>query len=199
MIDSRIETYRHIRHVQSILSDVVRKLLHRCDRHDDSKLVSPEVEIFDEFTPKLAGCTYGSDEYKSFLAEMKPGLDHHYANNSHHPEHYPWHCPVCELQINEATYESAPQGPNDTGVRYCPHCCRLGMLYESELMRKPELGIRGMSLLDLTEMLCDWKAATMRHNDGDLARSININQQRFGYSDEMRLILHNTARELGLY
>ena len=31
---------------------------------------------------------YGSDEYNQSLAELKPALEHHYQNNSHHPEHY---------------------------------------------------------------------------------------------------------------
>ena len=44
--------------------------------------------MFDEFTPKLKDCTYGSDEYKEFLKGLKVALDHHYKNNSHHPEHY---------------------------------------------------------------------------------------------------------------
>lgn len=59
-------------------------------------------------------------------------------------------------------------------------------------------GIRGMTLIDLTEMLCDWAAAVMRVADGDLAASIEKNQERFGYSDELRLILENTARDLGM-
>lgn len=58
-------------------------------------------------------------------------------------------------------------------------------------------GIRGMSLLDLVEMLCDWKAATERHTDGDIGRSIDQNQNRFGYSDELAAILRNTVREMG--
>ena len=59
-------------------------------------------------------------------------------------------------------------------------------------------GLAGMSLLSLLEMLCDWKAATLRMKDGDLMRSIQINQERFGYSDTLRAILENTARELGM-
>lgn len=59
-------------------------------------------------------------------------------------------------------------------------------------------GIAGMSLLALLEMLCDWQASTTRMKDGDLAHSIAINQQRFGYSDELKAILLNTARELGM-
>ena len=60
-----------------------------------------------------------------------------------------------------------------------------------------EGGIKGMSLPDIMEMLCDWKAATERHADGDLMESIEINQKRFGYSDELKGILINTANEMG--
>jgi hypothetical protein len=72
------------------------------------------------------------------------------------------------------------------------------MIYESQLILAPEKGIRGMSLLGLLECLLDWKAATLRHADGDLLRSIEINQKRFGYSDELKQILLNTVAELGL-
>jgi hypothetical protein len=124
-MDSRIATYEHIQTVQKLLGEVISDLQKRQIAHDQSKLASPEVEVFDEFTPKLKDSTYGSDEYKGFLAAMKPALDHHYAANSHHPEYY-----------------------SD--------------------------GIKGMSLLDLIEMVCDWKAATMRHADGSITKSIEI-------------------------
>lgn len=53
-------------------------------------------------------------------------------------------------------------------------------------------GIQGMSLIDILEMFCDWKAAGERHKDGSLEKSIEINQARFGYSDEFKQILLNT-------
>jgi Family of unknown function (DUF5662) len=146
-MDSRVATYDHIRLVQVEMGVVTEKLMQRAIWHDRSKLVSPEVELFDEWTPKLAGVTYGSDEYKDMLAQLKPALDHHYAVNSHHPEHH-------------------------------------------------TRGIQGMTLLDLLEMICDWKAASMRHADGDIVKSIEINQARFGYSDELKAILLNTLSEL---
>jgi hypothetical protein len=31
---------------------------------------------------------YGGAEYQQCLAEMKTALDHHYAHNRHHPEHF---------------------------------------------------------------------------------------------------------------
>jgi hypothetical protein len=146
-MDSRVETYKHIQVVQKELHKAIVDLQRRALYHDQSKLVSPEVEIFDEYTPKLANSTYGSEEYKQFLEEMKPALEHHYSENPHHPEFW-----------------------SD--------------------------GIKSMSLLDLLEMLCDWIAATKRHKDGDIRKSIEINQKRFGYSDELKRILVNTLYTL---
>jgi hypothetical protein len=40
-----------------------------------------------------------------------------------------------------------------------------------------EDGVDGMTLVDLIEMLPDWKAATERHDDGDLAKSLEIHRQ----------------------
>lgn len=133
-----------------LLSTVIEKLKKRRLDHDASKLVSPELEGFDEFTPKLRDLTYGSPEYEEARAGLGVVLVHHYAHNSHHPEHY-------------------------------------------------EHGVRGMSLLDLLEMVCDWKAATLRHADGDIKKSVEINQKRFSYSDELKDIIVNTLKELGVY
>lgn len=169
--DSRIDTYEHIAQVRRRLSHAAASLLRRGEDHDLSKLDSPEREIFDEFTPKLRDTTYGSDEYKSYLAAMKPALDHHYAFNSHHPEHFDGSaCLQCGARDEEPCTCGGP--------------------------RVSLAGIRGMSLLDLIEMLCDWKAATLRHADGDIFRSIEVNQKRFGYSDELKQIFLNTVREI---
>jgi hypothetical protein len=164
--DSRPDTHDHIDKVRGRLIEVSVNLIWRAARHDASKLVSPELEVFNEFTPKLAEVAYGSEEYEACRVAMGAALEHHYAHNPHHPEHY-------------------------------------------------ANGIRGMSLLDLVEMLIDWKAAGERHTkrppapaapgrppdpkyDSNLARSIELNQERFGYGDELKAILLNTASELGL-
>lgn len=86
--DSKTDTLLHIKRVNQLLTESASELIRRANVHDNSKLESPEKELFDEFTPKLKDCTYGSDEYKEYLKELKVALDHHYENNSHHPEHY---------------------------------------------------------------------------------------------------------------
>lgn len=146
MNDARFKTLRHIETVRNYLNLVIVELIHRQEQHDQSKLQSPEREMFDEYTDKLRGTTYGSPEYKAMTAEMRKGpLAHHYANNRHHPEHH-------------------------------------------------KNGIRDMNIVDIIEMLCDWKASSMRHNDGNILRSIEIQQEKLGFSDDMRIMFENTAK-----
>ena len=138
------DTKEHISQVREFMAVSVQELLNRAQNHDRSKLESPEIEIFTEYTPKLKNSTYGSDEYKTFLKKMQVGLKHHYEHNSHHPEHY-------------------------------------------------QSGINGMDLFDLVEMICDWKAAVMRHADGDINKSLEINRERFKIDDQLYYILKNTV------
>ena len=133
--------------VRKYIRFFVDKLVTRGVEHDRLKLESPEVEIFAEYTPKLAASTYGSEEYNGFLKEMNVAIQHHYANYRHHPEHF-------------------------------------------------DRGINDMNLVDIVEMLCDWKAASLRQNDGNLLKSIELNAQRFKYDDQLKQILINTAKLL---
>lgn len=143
------ETRKHIDNVKNFLFVIVDALLDRGLNHDSTKLEDPELPLFTEMTPKLAASTYNSDEYKDFLKKLKPALDHHYAKNKHHPEHYP-------------------------------------------------NGINDMTLVDLIEMFCDWASACKRHDDGNLLKSLSINEKRFGISPQLTNILRNTAALLEL-
>ena len=49
-----------------------------------------------------------------------------------------------------------------------------------------------MDLIDIIEMFCDWWAATERHEDGDLKKSIDINTERFDLSAQLSGILKQT-------
>jgi len=86
--DSTEDTKQHIDKVRFYLQICVDELKSRAFLHDESKLETPEKEAFDEYTPKLKAMTYGSEEYKACLNGLKVALDHHYANNTHHPEYY---------------------------------------------------------------------------------------------------------------
>jgi hypothetical protein len=59
-----------------------------------------------------------------------------------------------------------------------------------------ENGINDMNLIDLTEMICDWRAACMRHENGNPYESLKINIKRFEMSDQLAGILENTLRWL---
>lgn len=145
--ECQVETIKHIENVRRFIKIITDALTNRAIKHDCSKLESPEIDIFTEYTPKLAASTYGTDEYNGFLEKMGVALQHHYAVNRHHPEHF-------------------------------------------------GSGINDMTLVDITEMLCDWKAASLRQNNGNLLKSIEVNAQRFGYDDQLKNIFINTAKLL---
>ena len=128
-------------------SYIILDLINRAHIHDQSKLSSPEVELFTEYTDCLAGTTYGSQQYYETLEKIKPALDHHYANNRHHPQFH-------------------------------------------------KNGIDDMNLCDIIEMFCDWKAASERHNDGNIRKSIEQNADRFNMSPQLVKILENTVEVL---
>ena len=86
--DSTQDTEDHIAKVAKLLNEAASILIYRASIHDASRLESPEKEGFDACVPKLKNLVYGSEEYKQALIEIKPTLDHHYAHNSHHPEHW---------------------------------------------------------------------------------------------------------------
>lgn len=146
--DSRPETWEHIHQVQQLLVAFATDILRRAMEHDQTKLKFPELELFDEYTAKLKQFTYNSPEYMASLAALKPALDHHYARNTHHPEHY-------------------PEGIND------------------------------MNLLDLLEMMADWKAASLRQLNGNILKSLEANKKRFGIDAQLSQILENTVKKFG--
>lgn len=138
------DTFRHIERVRNLLNSVAVELLKRGELHDQTKMESPEVELFAKYTDKLKDTTYGSEEYNQYKKEMQPALEHHYAHNRHHPEHF-------------------------------------------------KNGVDDMNLLDIIEMLIDWKASSERHNDGNIRKSIEINAKRFNMSPQLVQIFENTA------
>lgn len=86
--DSRPDTQKHIDLVNENGKTFCDKFLERLIHHDASKLEEPERKYFDRGTPQLQSSTFGEKSYDDAKARIKPGLDHHYASNDHHPEHF---------------------------------------------------------------------------------------------------------------
>ena len=143
--ECRVETQKHIDKVRKYIRFFTDRLTTRGENHDASKLSEEELSYFAEHTERLNEITYGSDEYKAELEALQPALEHHYAVNLHHPEHWP-------------------------------------------------AGINDMSLLDIMEMFCDWKASAERVRAGNILKSIEVNAERFHIDNQLKQILINTAR-----
>ena len=46
------------------------------------------------------------------------------------------------------------------------------------------------------EMVCDWRAAMERTKEINVKNSMDINQERFDLSDQMRQVIENTIKFL---
>ena len=55
-----------------------------------------------------------------------------------------------------------------------------------------------MSPLEQIEMLCDWKAAGKRIKGGNMAKSLNMNRERFKISPQTYDALERDARKIGI-
>ena len=168
---------KHIKRVQDYLHIFQKLLYQNGQEHDASKLEDTELPYFEKYSELLKTCTYGSPEYKKYLQDLAPALEHHYGNNRHHPEHFvKYVCNGCFSVYQEVM-------PN-----ICKVCGYSQFQKESDISQ--------MNLFDLCEMFCDWIAASEQHENGDILKSIEINKERFGYDDLVKAILTNTAKRL---
>jgi hypothetical protein len=87
-LDFAEQTRAHIRQVAARLDAVCRELRARGEIHDRSKLSDEERPWYEAVTPRLKGLKWGTLEYAEAIQALRPALGHHYAHNSHHPEHY---------------------------------------------------------------------------------------------------------------
>jgi hypothetical protein len=89
MTESQKDTQDHIAKVQYNLLHVICLLADRSREHDASKLEEPELSGYEGLSQAAKNVAYGTPEYKEALAPFKEIIQHHYAHNQHHPEHWP--------------------------------------------------------------------------------------------------------------
>lgn len=146
MNSAELVTLRHIKRVNELLGEFAIELIRRGNVHDNSKF-SPEelgpLQEMQNLVDKEGQAPYGGEEYKRRLGILKPMLDHHYANNSHHPESH---------------------------IK----------------------GIDDMSLYDIVEMFCDWKAASERGEESHI--NLSSSKERFNISDQLFSIFESSCK-----
>ena len=59
-----------------------------------------------------------------------------------------------------------------------------------------EAGVKGMNLMQVLEMVCDWASASKRSGGGIV--NLNDTQKRFCFSDDMKEIMRNTLKTLNV-
>ena len=148
-LNATLTTLLHIGRVAELLNKFSRDLMERGASHDYSKFAPVEMDALTEMQRLIDAegqAPYGSPEYDRRTALLAPMLAHHYANNSHHPQHY-------------------------------------------------ESGVSGMTLIDLVEMLADWKAASERGEESSIGLSHSVH--RFQIDPQLAQILRNTCTAYG--
>lgn len=149
--DSEPETREHIRQVAERLKKVCTELRDRGYWHDASKLGPNEKPYFDEATPKLKALSYGTDEYRAALREIKPALEHHYANNPHHPEHEATHEQWRDVIGYEGLYQVSSLGRVRSVARTVSRNGTRGDLTINEMIRKAYITPKGYVRVQLSK------------------------------------------------
>jgi hypothetical protein len=88
---AELVTRKHMQRVAALMGEAACVLIRRAAAHDQSKLSDVELvplQRMQDLIDAEGQAPYGSDEYKRRTALLGPMLEHHYRNNSHHPEHY---------------------------------------------------------------------------------------------------------------
>lgn len=176
----KLETLKHIRCVRRWVCHMIEKLDDRARNHDQSKLETPEKEVFGEHGKALAKTAYGTEKYKELLEKVKIAIDHHYSKNRHHVEFWP----VPESEYDKVIAHIATLKDGDPSK-----------IWLQEYADSINSRVNNMTLIDLIEMLCDWKAATERNKNGNLQQSLEHNAKKYGMSEQLTKIFQNTIRE----
>ncbi len=78
----------HRSRVRFFLDIFVKDLLHRASIHDESKLREPEFSELSGNFQRLHESSVADPSYEAGKLAVAKALQHHYAVNRHHPEHF---------------------------------------------------------------------------------------------------------------
>lgn len=107
-------------------------------------------------------------------------------------------CCAMEAELRARGYEEA----NASSIFNCINGSsskHVGLVFRSQpIESSSEVSpLDSMTLVDLVEMVCDWRAACQRTKNGDFFVSLAHNAKRFNLSPQIVNIISNTAREWG--
>lgn len=126
-----------------------------------------------------------------FIKELIDRAEHHDASKLEEPELSGY--AAAHTKLSDVEYQSEEYKKNLEALKpTIEHHYR----YNRHHPQYHFNSIKDMTLVDLIEMLADWKAATLRNKNGNIYKSIDFNARKFDISPELQGILENTVREL---
>ena len=194
ILDNRV----HMERVRNLLNIFVIQLLKRGEEHDQSKIVSPEMEKFAEAS-KLGDLSFDTPEYAASKEQLADALAHHYANNRHHPEHFKdcesGDADLIDRQVSKVLSEIKELDDEEDKEEIEDLKKTVDILQSQAASMRSS--VNNMNLLDVDEMFADWKASSERQKDGNLRKSIEVAGQRFGLSPQLVRIFENSVDIFG--
>lgn len=148
---SKVMIYEHRLRLMKYLVRFIVNLNERAVIHDESKLGPNELEDYTKAMESFSANPFGTEGYDEIRKNIQKSVEHHYANNRHHPEHF-------------------------------------------------QNGINGMDLVDILEMVADWKSASENSLGGnfDMMKSITTLSEKYGISPQLTQIIVNTVKNFGM-
>lgn len=185
MSESKFKTLRHVETVRNYLNTCIKNILDRQEKINELNINTLDI---DELKHIEATHKY----FNKCIRDITDRQERHDQSKLEKLEVETFE--VYTPKLKSATYLSPEY--NQFLKEMKPALDNHYKVNKSHHPEGNERGIRGMDLLDLVEMIVDWKASGLRMKDGDIFKSIEMNQKRFGYSDELKDIFNNTAKFL---
>ena len=170
--DSRPETQKHIDQVNEFGKGFNRKLKMQSVLHDMDSQAEPIDGLANEFSNKLGARLVTHDASKLVEPECK-FFDKGTPN-------------LAKSTYGEESYDKAKDSIRE-GIEH--HY----LMNDHHPEHFGAAGVSGMNLYQLVEMYLDWRAAALRHEDGNIFKSIHYNRGRFKLDPQLYDILLNTA------
>lgn len=199
------QTMRHVERVRNLINRVV--MLFLCSRHPKRDLPVDLIDLVE---------AYWDWRKTGFVPCLSKQLLMIFDNTTHHPRQ---DCCVgfveCLLARGETHDQSKMEEPEvKIFTEWTPKLAALtyGSDEYNRLLKEtlafalahhyghnrhhPEHfvnGVNDMNLVDIFEMFIDWKAASERHDNGNIRTSVDINAERFKLSEQTVNLLQGTA------
>jgi hypothetical protein len=151
-----------------------------------------EASAYDSIADTLGHARRVAELMAPVVGELAQRAAVHDASKLEDPEKSAFDAVTPRLAVTQYVTEAYRDGLGELGPALAHHYANNRHHPENR-----QHGVTTMTLVDLIEMLADWRAATERHEYGSMVYSLRNNAARFNIPDPLMRVLWETARAQG--